>query len=59
MDKSIDGVGDRIIAKLDASEKSAMQDKINALQTQLTTEHQSLAIILSPTPSIDRSEERR
>lgn len=29
------------IAKLDASEKSAMQDKINALQTQLTTEHQS------------------
>lgn len=41
LDKSIDGVGDRIIAKLDASEKSAMQDKINALQTQLTTEHQS------------------
>lgn len=39
--KSIDGVGDRIIARLDASEKSAMQDKINALQTQLTTEHQS------------------
>lgn len=27
--------------RLDASEKSAMQDKINALQTQLTTEHQS------------------
>lgn len=27
--------------KLDASEKSSMQDKINALQTQLTTEHQS------------------
>ena len=27
--------------KLDASEKAAMQDKINALQTQLTTEHQS------------------
>lgn len=41
LDKSIDGIGDRIIAKLDASEKSAMQDKINALQTQLTTEHQS------------------
>ena len=41
LDKSIDGVGDRIIARLDASEKSAMQDKINALQTQLTTEHQS------------------
>ena len=41
LDKSIDGVGDRIIAKLDASEKAAMQDKINALQTQLTTEHQS------------------
>ena len=41
LDKSIDGVGNRIIAKLDASEKSAMQDKINALQTQLTTEHQS------------------
>ena len=41
LDKSIDGVGDKIIAKLDASEKAAMQDKINALQTQLTTEHQS------------------
>ena len=41
MDKSIGVVGDRIIARLDASEKSAMQDKINALQTQLTTEHQS------------------
>ena len=41
LDKSIDVVGDRIIARLDASEKSAMQDKINALQTQLTTEHQS------------------
>lgn len=41
LDKTIDGVGDRIIARLDASEKSAMQDKINALQTQLTTEHQS------------------
>ena len=41
LDKSINGVGDRIIARLDASEKSAMQDKINALQTQLTTEHQS------------------
>ena len=41
LDRSIDGVGDRIIAKLDASEKAAMQDKINALQTQLTTEHQS------------------
>ena len=41
LDKSIDGVGDRIIARLDASEKAAMQDKINALQTQLTTEHQS------------------
>ena len=36
-----EGIGDRIIARLDASEKSAMQDKINALQTQLTTEHQS------------------
>ena len=35
LDKSIDGVGVRIIARLDASEKSAMQDKINALQTQL------------------------
>lgn len=33
LDKSIDGIGDRIIAKLDASEKSSMQDKINALQT--------------------------
>lgn len=41
IDKSIDGVGNRIIAKLDASEKAAMQDKINSLQTQLTTEHQS------------------
>ena len=41
LEKSVDGVGDRIIAKLDASEKAAMQDKINALQTQLTTEHQS------------------
>ena len=41
LDKSINCVGDRIIAKLDASEKAAMQDKINALQTQLTTEHQS------------------
>ena len=41
LEKSVDGVGDRIIARLDASEKSAMQDKINALQTQLTTEHQS------------------
>lgn len=41
LDKSISVVGDRIIARLDASEKSAMQDKINALQTQLTTEHQS------------------
>lgn len=41
LEKSVDGVGDRIIAKLDAAEKSAMQDKINALQTQLTTEHQS------------------
>lgn len=41
LDKSIGVVGDRIIARLDASEKSAMQDKINALQTQLTTEHQS------------------
>lgn len=41
LDKSIDGVGNRIIAKLDASEKAAMQDKINSLQTQLTTEHQS------------------
>lgn len=44
IDKSIDVVGDRIIARLDASEKSAMQDKINALQTQLTTEHQSRVI---------------
>lgn len=41
IEKSVDGVGNRIIARLDASEKSAMQDKINALQTQLTTEHQS------------------
>lgn len=41
IEKSVDGVGNRIIAKLDASEKAAMQDKINALQTQLTTEHQS------------------
>lgn len=41
LEKSIDTVGDRVIAKLDASEKAAMQDKINALQTQLTTEHQS------------------
>lgn len=29
------------VTRIDASEKSAMQDKINALQTQLTTEHQS------------------
>ena len=41
LEKSVDNVGDRIIAKLDASEKAAMQDKINSLQTQLTTEHQS------------------
>lgn len=41
LEKSIDGVGDRVIAKLDATEKAAMQDKINSLQTQLTTEHQS------------------
>ena len=41
IEKIVDGVGDRIIDKLNASEKSAMQDKINALQTQLTTEHQS------------------
>lgn len=41
LEKAIDVVGDRVIAKLDASEKSAMQDKINALQTQLTTEHQT------------------
>jgi len=41
LEKSIDVVGDRVIAKLDANEKAAMQDKINALQTQLTTEHQS------------------
>ena len=41
LEKSVDSVGDRIIAKLDASEKAAMQDKINSLQTQLTTEHQS------------------
>lgn len=41
IEKSVDGVGDRIIARLDAAEKSAMQDKINSLQTQLTTEHQS------------------
>ena len=41
LEKSIDNVGDRVIAKLDASEKAAMQDKINSLQTQLTTEHQS------------------
>ena len=41
LEKSVDNVGDRIIAKIDASEKAAMQDKINSLQTQLTTEHQS------------------
>lgn len=41
IEKVVDGVGDRIIDKLNANEKSAMQDKINALQTQLTTEHQS------------------
>ena len=41
LEKSVDSIGDRIIAKLDASEKAAMQDKINSLQTQLTTEHQS------------------
>lgn len=41
LEKSIDNVGDRVIAKLDATEKAAMQDKINSLQTQLTTEHQS------------------
>lgn len=41
IEKSVDGVGDRIIARIDASEKAAMQDKINSLQTQLTTEHQS------------------
>ena len=41
LEKSVDSVGDKIIAKLDASEKAAMQDKINSLQTQLTTEHQS------------------
>ena len=41
IEKSVDSVGDRIIAKLDASEKAAMQDKINSLQTHLTTEHQS------------------
>lgn len=41
IEKSVDGVGDRIIAKLDSAEKAAMQDKINSLQTQLTTEHQS------------------
>ena len=41
LEKSIDSVGDRVIAKLDATEKAAMQDKINSLQTQLTTEHQS------------------
>lgn len=41
LEKSVDGVGDRIIARLDSAEKAAMQDKINALQTQLTTEHQS------------------
>ncbi|WP_337380348.1 hypothetical protein [Phocaeicola coprophilus] len=41
LEKSIDSVGNRVIAKLDATEKAAMQDKINSLQTQLTTEHQS------------------
>nr|DAH00339.1 MAG TPA: hypothetical protein [Crassvirales sp.] len=41
IEKSVDSLGNRIIAKLDAFEKSAMQDKINVLQTQLTTEHQS------------------
>lgn len=44
IEKVVDGVGDKIIDKLNASEKSAMQDKINALQTQLTTEHQSSVI---------------
>lgn len=41
IEKSVDSVGDRIISKLDSAEKSAMQDKINSLQTQLTTEHQT------------------
>lgn len=41
LEKTIDGVGDRVISKLDATEKAAMQDKINSLQTQLTTEHQN------------------
>lgn len=41
IEKAVDTVGDRVIARLDAAEKSAMQDKINALQTQLTTEHQT------------------
>ena len=36
IEKVVDSVGDRIIDKLNSSEKSAMQDKINALQTQLT-----------------------
>lgn len=44
IEKTVDAVGDRIIAKLDASEKSAMQDKINSLQTQLTTEHQTAIV---------------
>ena len=44
IEKVVDSVGDRIIDKLNSSEKSAMQDKINALQTQLTTEHQSSVI---------------
>ena len=44
IEKVVDNVGDRIIDKLNSSEKSAMQDKINALQTQLTTEHQSSVI---------------
>lgn len=41
IEKVIDAGADRVIDKLNSSEKSAMQDKINALQTQLTTEHQS------------------
>lgn len=41
IEKSVDGVGDRVIARLDAAEKSAMRDKISSLQTQLTTEHQT------------------
>lgn len=41
INKAVNDSTSTIVAKLDAAEKSAMQDKINALQTQLTTEHQT------------------